>query len=150
MTELCGPLLHKTYAVMSVTAAYGTGTTAAYIRWRKKNDNTLPVEIFQKLSTLWFLYLVYIMTETFYTFVENFSFVGKKNEGTPSLLKSVARICSAENDYNAIDIFRLIEQVIGVASASIANCLQSFFPRQNRLSNFIRRYFSPFLSDFIL
>ena len=49
-------------------------------RMAQKNDNTLFFKIFQKLSKLWLLYLVYIMTDTLYTFVENFSFVGKKTK----------------------------------------------------------------------
>ena len=44
----------------------------------KRNDSTL--RIFQKLLKLWFLYLIPIMTKTFNTCVENFSFVGKKTK----------------------------------------------------------------------
>ena len=43
------------------------------------------------------------------------------------LLKLVARKYRAENYYNAIDMFRLIEQAVHVASTFIANCLQLFF-----------------------
>ena len=87
------------------------------------------------------------MTKTFNTFVENFSFVVK---GMSLLLKLVAKKSDAKNNYNVIDTFRLIEQVIDVASAFIENRLQPFFSRQNRLSNFILRYFSPFRSDCVL
>ena len=57
-----------------------TTTTVAtawfrYIKRRRKNDNTFQFLFFQKLSKLWFLYLIHIMTEIFNTFAESFSFV---------------------------------------------------------------------------
>ena len=43
---------------------------------------------------------------------------------------------------------KLIEQMIDVPSALIANCAQLFFFwRRNRLLNFILRSFTPYLSD---
>ena len=51
-----------------------------FIGWRKKDDNTFHFRIIQKLSKLWFLYLVPIMAEIFNTFAENFGFVGKKTK----------------------------------------------------------------------
>ena len=105
-----------------------SNVSSIYIyRVTQKNDNTLHFRILQKLSKLRFSYMVHIMTETFNTFVKNFYFVRKKTKGTPLLSKLVARKCSAENDYNAIDIFKLIKQVIDVDSAFIANCWQPFF-----------------------
>ena len=52
--------------------------------------------------------------------------------------------------YNAVYIRKLIEQMIDVPSALIANCAQPFFPRQNSLSNLILRNFTPFMSDCVL
>ena len=46
-----------------------------YFEWRTKNDNTFHFLFFQKLSKLWFLYLVHIVTEIFNTFAEIFSIV---------------------------------------------------------------------------
>ena len=91
------------------------------------------------------------MTRKFHTFSENLSvFSGKMKEchyfSSYYQKNKMPKILS----YNAVYIGKLIEQVINVPSALIANCAQPFFPRQNSPSNLILRNFTPFLSNCVL